>query len=169
MTVYFHFGLIVDEFLDAVRDTFGKGLEFEREDMERVGQRALDLILARTSKGMDWHYSQFVPYSKAYARHRDRRGRNTTPVDLLFTGKMLADMQAVAIPDSESGYIAQLYFPSQQQGQIAHYHNATLDEDPRPRTKIPLRRFLAIDPNGRDQQILNREAVDALIRRFNAS
>jgi len=68
----------------------------ENQLVEAVGkmtQDAIAVINARTVSGKDSDNKSFVEYSKAYAKHRVREGRNAKPVDLLWTGGMLRSMQ----------------------------------------------------------------------------
>lgn len=107
-------------------------VQLSDDDLYKLGRRAIHMIKRRTQKGKDFEDNDFKPYSKKYAKYRDRKGRNTTPVDLLFEGLMLAGLTAV--PD---GDVALLRFTSSDLGQIANYHNSL-----EPRSKVPLRRFL---------------------------
>jgi hypothetical protein len=46
-------------------------------------------IQIRTRSGQGPDGEPFPDYSKGYAKFREKRGRNTSPVDLTFTGNML--------------------------------------------------------------------------------
>lgn len=169
MPVYYSVGIDSAAFRSALAG-IEASLTWDQLGVERMGQHALDLIMRRTEQGLDYQYQRFAPYSEAYAAWKLEKtaGRDVSIVDLLLRGTMLANMQAVAVPakTTADGFDALLYFPNQQMGQRAHYHNATLEEDPRPRTKMPLRRFLAIEPGGYDEAELVRVAVEELIRKF---
>src|ERR1700752_5174468 len=70
---------------------------------ERLGPALADeaaRIVVRTQRGQDVDGNSFAPYSKQYAKHRARKGRNTTPVDLTFTGNMLS---AISTEGAEEG------------------------------------------------------------------
>jgi hypothetical protein len=58
------------------------------EAMLYAGQREITRIRKRTLQGTDVDGSPFAPYSKSYAKYRAKRGRNVSPVDLLFHGIM---------------------------------------------------------------------------------
>lgn len=47
-------------------------------------------MVARTRSGKDINGQAFAPYTKAYAKTREKKGRKTSPVDLTFSGKMLS-------------------------------------------------------------------------------
>lgn len=119
------------------------------EDLYKLGRRAIHLIKRRTQKGKDFEDEDFKPYSKNYARYRGRKGRNETPVDLLFEGLMLAGLTAV--PDEDAALIR---FTSSDLGQIANYHNSL-----EPRSKIPLRRFLDFKEGTDDYNTLAKFAA----------
>ena len=71
-------------------------------------------IVQRTQSGKDVNDQAFAPYSKAYAKVRQKKGRKTSPVDLLFTGKMLAAIQT-RIRRFAQGIEATIYFSSPQE------------------------------------------------------
>jgi len=66
------------------------------EAMLYAGQRQITRIRQRTMQGTDVDGSPFAPYSKRYAKYRASRGRNVSPVDLLFTGIMQTSMTVEA-------------------------------------------------------------------------
>ena len=55
-----------------------------------VGRARID---KRTRMGLDVHEQPFRPYSEAYKGFRREKGRPVDKVNLIFTGKMLGDMQ----------------------------------------------------------------------------
>lgn len=59
-------------------------------------QRLRTRILERTAKGVDVEGRPFAPYSKKYAKKRDKSGRNVTPVDLTWSGRMRNSIQIAA-------------------------------------------------------------------------
>ena len=63
-------------------------------EFERAIQDEATRMVLRTRSGTDVNGQAFAPYSKTYAKRREKAGRNTSPVDLTVTGKMLAAVQA---------------------------------------------------------------------------
>lgn len=175
MPIYYAVRIDAAAFRSALNGLEEK-LSWDQASVEKIGQHALDLVLRRTEQGLDYQYKRFEPYSEGYARWKaiSTQGRDVSIVDLLLRGTMLANMQAVAVPSkgdvvegmTSENYEALLYFPNQAMGQRAHYHNADGDEDPRPRRVIPLRRFLDIEPGGRDEAALLSVAVQELRDNF---
>lgn len=50
-------------------------------------------IVMRTRKGLDVDGASFIPYTPKYAEYKKNKGRKTSPVDLTFSGNMLASIQ----------------------------------------------------------------------------
>jgi phage gpG-like protein len=64
-------------------------------DLQFVGDAAKSLIADRTRRGLDVDGAPFAPYSKAYAKTRTKSGRNASPVNLSWSGKMLQSITVV--------------------------------------------------------------------------
>ncbi len=60
-----------------------------------TAQQGINIIEARTSKGVGYKGGRFKPYDQKYAAFRSARGRGTKP-DLQFTGQMLGSMTSRA-------------------------------------------------------------------------
>ena len=56
-----------------------------------TAQQGINIIQDRTSKGQGVN-TRFAPYTPAYAKFRQMKGRKVSPVDLNFSGRMLASM-----------------------------------------------------------------------------
>ena len=70
------------------------------EVLTEVGQAAVTMILLRTKQGIDADLKAFVPYSKPYAKVREKKHLQSAPVDLARTGQMLGSITpAVTGPD----------------------------------------------------------------------
>ena len=63
------------------RSIFEKGLL-------QAGFQLLDIIRAKTAKGIDFRDRPFAPYSEGYLKKLQREGR-ATKVDLFYSGRML--------------------------------------------------------------------------------
>ena len=99
-----------DVLLRITEETLRKKLDvFE----QAVSDEATRIVL-RTQAGKDVDGAAFAPYSKAYAKVRQKKGRKTSPVDLLFTGKMLAAIQT-RIRRFAQGVEATIYFSNPQE------------------------------------------------------
>ena len=64
-----------------------------RRAMMRAASVCRDRIDKRTRLGLDVKEQPFRPYSKEYRAFRQSKGRPVDKVRLIFTGKMLGDMQ----------------------------------------------------------------------------
>lgn len=113
------------------------------------------LIDQDTREGVDAFGKAFVPYSESYARFRMKKGRNTTPVDLTFTGQMMA-----GIATKTASGTAVLFFPNRERARIANFHNSL-----EPRKKIPLRRFFALEQGTRRSERVHNLAENLWAQR----
>jgi hypothetical protein len=64
-------------------------------DLELAGELQRSTILDRTARGVDVDGTPFAPYAKPYAKTRTKSGRKASPVDLLWSGKMLQSLRVV--------------------------------------------------------------------------
>jgi hypothetical protein len=129
---------------------------FTDQELQRLANRALDIITTRTHKGLDYQNKPFKDYSTKYAAKREKRGRNTDKVNLSFRGEMMA-----AITGGPDKGAARIYFSNSQLAEIANYHNSL-----EPRRKMPLRRFLDLDESTDDYQNLANMAADMIANRI---
>lgn len=60
--------------------------------LERAGELTLEMIRARTSRGIDRRGAAFRPYAPSTRRRKARRGQQTAPPNLRDTGQMIADL-----------------------------------------------------------------------------
>lgn len=105
------------------------------ETVRELGLMLLVQIENRTvMRGRDETQQPFQPYSAWYGQ--SVKGRRA-PVDLKRTGAMLADMSVI----TASSRLLQLGFRSDAMAKRASYHDSLA-----PRTKMPLRRFLGLQP-----------------------
>ena len=59
--------------------------------LNRSGEKTVETIVDRTSRGVSATGGRFKRYSKAYADYRAEKGRGSTP-DLNFSGRMLSNL-----------------------------------------------------------------------------
>lgn len=105
------------------------------DTVREMGLMLLVEIENRTvTRGRDENQAAFKPYSAWYGTHI--KGRRS-PVDLKRTGAMINDMAVI----TASSRLLQLGFRSSAMAQRAAYHDSEA-----PRTKMPLRRFLGLQP-----------------------
>lgn len=78
-------------------------------------------IVVRTRKGLDVDNQPMSPYSKGYAKYREKRGRRTDPVDLTFTGNMLNAIQSET-KETPTGYEGRIFFNSAREAEKAAYN-----------------------------------------------
>ena len=57
----------------------------------QAGFHLLEIIKAKTSKGLDYKGVPFAPYSQGYLKQLAREGKKTT-VDLFYSGRMLGSL-----------------------------------------------------------------------------
>jgi len=57
----------------------------------QAGFHLLEIIKAKTSKGLDYKGVPFAPYSQGYLKQLAREGKRTT-VDLFYSGRMLGSL-----------------------------------------------------------------------------
>ena len=57
----------------------------------QAGFHLLEIIRAKTSKGLDYKGVPFAPYSQGYLKQLAREGKRTT-VDLFYSGRMLGSL-----------------------------------------------------------------------------
>lgn len=105
------------------------------EACRQIGLELLVKIENRTISGRDEMQTTFTPYSESYARRV--KGRRA-PVDLKHTGQMLGDMDVL----KADGRRIVLGFRSSDMAQRARYHDSL-----EARRKMPLRRFLGLQPS----------------------
>jgi len=76
-------------------------------------------ILRRTAKGVDYKGKKFRPYSKAYKKLREARGRQTKTVDLQFERHMLNSMTVV----KKGGGVSHITFSrAEERKKAIHIH-----------------------------------------------
>ena len=75
-------------------------------------------MIKRTQSGADKDNKQFVKYSDSYAKYKKKKGRNISPVDLTFSGRML---RAITYKTFKQGtnYIAEVFFNGSKEEQKA--------------------------------------------------
>lgn len=89
--------------------------------LEKLAYGAEYKIKQRTAAGADYNGEVFIPYSPAYALKRLKTGRNINPVDLMYTGDMLAQM-AHEIPSFDPNS-TQIFFRTKRAEDLAYFHN----------------------------------------------
>lgn len=80
----------------------------------------INMIEDRTESGRGYD-GVFLPYSDAYAKFRSKKGRQVTPVNLNFTGRMLSSMAARRV----SRGVQEIYFTRAEEARKAFFHNVT--------------------------------------------
>lgn len=59
--------------------------------LNRSGEKTVETIVDRTSRGVSLSGGRFRPYSRQYRQYRAKEGRGSTP-DLNFSGRMLSNL-----------------------------------------------------------------------------
>jgi hypothetical protein len=99
----------------------------------KAAQAVSNNIKRNASKGVGLNRSAFKPYTPAYAKLRQKKGRSISPVDLNFTGQMFASMNASKF----NATTARVAFSGLAQARKAFFNNQR-------------RPFFGIDRNYRD-------------------
>ncbi len=129
-------------------------------------QRQRTRIVQRMDRGIDADGQPFAPYSPAYAKKRDKSGRNVSPVDLTWSGRMRNSMQVSADnfrlgPGASEERIGLKDFKSKaRQGRVGIYdpENAAKAEGHNEGTaKLPRRHFLDSSPEDNRNVALDLE------------
>lgn len=123
--------------------------------LTEIANRAVLFIVERTAEGRDAFGNRFARYSESYRRFRRRRGRSVRP-DLSFDGTMMGSLTG----GFDNG-AALVFFANRAQALIADFH--TSDE---PRSVMPKRDFLDIDPDGEEHEVLAEMAANFIAQRL---
>ena len=113
----------IDTNAKAVAKRIGKkGKELSasvKRALSITAQVGINIIEARTSKGVGFKGGKFKKYTPVYAAFRASRGRGTNP-DLQFTGQMLSSMTSRA-----SSTKAEIFFTRATESKKAAMNNKT--------------------------------------------
>ena len=105
---------------DVAKRIGKKGKELSasvKKALSITAQVGINIIEARTSKGVGFKGGKFKKYTPLYAAFRVSRGRSTNP-DLQFTGQMLGSMTSRA-----SGRQADIFFSRATESKKAAMNN----------------------------------------------
>jgi len=97
--------------------------------LEQAGENLKEVIIRRTSAGLDYKRKRFQPYSEAYSNLK-----NKTRVDLQDTNRMLQNISSRIVNRKR----ASVYFRSQLEAEKAMYHQTGAGN-------LPVRRFFDHD------------------------
>lgn len=100
--------------LEAVRAAL-----INEDALSNVSRAATEMILKRTDGGVDFEGTAFEPYSSAYKKVREKKGRPLDKADLKSTGQMLDDL-AVEVSAAEKR--SEIFFKSEESVRKAHRH-----------------------------------------------
>lgn len=142
--------------LDEVTD----GILFDLEAalyQALVDEEAEIQIRTRSGQGPDGE--SFPPYSKGYAKFREKRGRNTSPVDLTFSGHMLNSSQvggglSATVNRDGVEIVGELFF------------NDTTAQDPRSGKQVSARDKAKWNDATRPFFALSDEQVDRIVEKL---
>lgn len=102
-------------------------------DVVYAAGRQKTRILQRSQRGVDVNGSPFVAYSPKYAKFREKKGRNATPVDLTFTGLMnksmtvtVGGLQSISGGDAPVNDFALGFYGDEAVRARAHNEGATI-------------------------------------------
>lgn len=111
------------EGLDEIKDSLLRvrtNTKLPARVMKKIADTLERNIRKRTSQGIDAEGRAFAPYSKDYAKKRDKEGRPAHIVDLEFTGAMLRGLKSSI--NEDKGEVV-LHFPDPEQALKASFHN----------------------------------------------
>ena len=95
-----------------------------QKKFERAMEEAAREIVERTASGRDVNGRAFKKYSTSYAAFKKAKGRKTNPVDLTFTGKMLANVTTTFMRTATE-LIGRITFSSQAEANKARWNMET--------------------------------------------
>jgi len=105
----------------ALLDKTVKALPAEVDKaLAATAMQGINMIQDRTESGKGY-LGVFRPYSTAYAKFRGNRGRQITPVNLNFTGRMLSSIASRRV----SRGVQEIYFTRAEEARKAYFHNVT--------------------------------------------
>lgn len=92
------------------------------ERANKLALGAIRLIKKRTRQGIDISGNPFIPYSKKYARKRERAGKETSIVNLVYDDYfgMMNKIDHIVARDLSS---VSILIDDKEKSQIARYHN----------------------------------------------
>lgn len=96
---------------DVIVRVVKERLERMRQKLPAVMADAATEIVLRTQDGVDVNGMPFAEYEEKYAKYRERKGRQTDPVNLLFTGNMQAAI-TTDVQETPQGARGRIYFNS---------------------------------------------------------
>lgn len=85
-----------------------------------TAQQGTNIILDRTESGRGY-LGSFKPYSVAYARFRAKNGRQVSPVNLNYSGRMLSSVSNRRL----SRGVQEIYFTRAAEARKAYFNNQT--------------------------------------------
>jgi hypothetical protein len=158
------------------RDTFFN--LFAKRALSKMALVAIANIKTRTARGIDFQGQGFRPYTEEYAALRNQFGRNTAPVDLTWTGRMLGNLK-ITRTEMERAKIYIGFSGTHQVNSIVVDKKSRKFKTKRTGREIPIagmvaglnrkRRFFALGP--KDKQDIRRVAegeLNKMIREINA-
>ena len=105
----------------ALLDRSVKALPAEIDKaLAMTAMQGINMIEDRTESGRGY-LGAFRPYSESYAKFRSNRGRQVSPVNLNFTGRMLSSMATRRV----SRGVQEIYFTRAEEARKAYFHNVT--------------------------------------------
>ena len=106
--------------------------KYDKAQLKEIGDLAIDLILKRTSKGLDEKNNKFKKYSKEWAKEK---GVPRSKVDLEYTGDMLSELNILSLEPGKVtiGYPSGSAIGKQAEGNITGIRGkSTTPINPRP-------------------------------------
>ncbi len=88
-----------------------------------LAEEARSAILRRTARGLDYKGMPFKSYSRRWMAERRKRGKQTSRVDLNFTGRMLSDV--LTRIDPANGRAVVSFGGSGTGSRLAYYHHVS--------------------------------------------
>jgi hypothetical protein len=123
-----------------------------------MAEEVRSAILKRTARGLDYKGKPFKPYSRRWKAERRKRGKQTSRVDLNFTGRMLGDV--LTMIDPASGRAVVSFGGSGTGGGLAYYHNVSGAGSSRVR-----REFFALSEEDKENlKKMLEEHIDRVVR-----
>ncbi len=123
-----------------------------------LAEEVRSAILKRTARGLDYKVVPFKPYSRRWKDERRKMGKQTSRVDLDFTGRMLWDV--LTMIDQANGRAVVSFGGSGTGAKLAYYHHVSWAGSSRVRREF----FALSEGDVENLKKILEEHIDGVVR-----
>lgn len=98
---------------DPLQGANGMLEAFSQELAVELAQAQIANMRLRTQKGIGLNDAPMPPYSEGYRERKQAAGRQSSKRDLLFTGRMMRDLQVIGLAKQGGSWVATIGFTSE--------------------------------------------------------